>query len=391
MLPYPPKGGVVQRSYNLIKETSKKHEIYLVAYNHEARRDLGVAISHLRQICREVEVIDCPVNKQEKYRIALSSIVSSLPYTARWLSSQEFSLIIRKVIETLKIDIAHFDSIDVVEYMQEIGELPKVLNHHNIESQMMFRRFLKEKNLFKRMYFLLEALKLRRFERKVCPLFDMNLTVSELDKERLQRIIGKSRIEAIPNGVDVTYFKPSGDDIEARSLIFAGGMEWYPNREAMLFFCKKIWPLLKKRIPGVKMTIIGRSPPDYMTRISHTDPNLIVTGFVEDVRPYIRRAEVYVCPIRDGGGTKLKILDALAMGKPVVAHPVAIEGIDVETEKHVLTAETPEEFVQQITRLFQDKNLCDVLKKEGQKLVMERYDFRKIGEKLSQVYLQLRA
>lgn len=128
-----------------------------------------------------------------------------------------------------------------------------------------------------------------------------------------------------------------------------------------------------------------------MTRISHTDPNLIVTGFVEDVRPYIRRAEVYVCPIRDGGGTKLKILDALAMGKPVVAHPVAIEGIDVETEKHVLTAETPEEFVQQITRLFQDKNLCDVLKKEGQKLVMERYDFRKIGEKLSQVYLQLRA
>lgn len=385
-VPYPPKGGVVQRSYNLIKEVSKRHKVYLLAYNHENRLDVKEAIARLKEFCEAVQAIDSPLSKSEKYGMALSSLLSLKPYTARWLQNTKFRILIGDFVKKFDIEIVHFDSIDVAGYLNEIGNLPKVLNHHNIESQMMFRRSSKERHLLRKAYFLVEGIKLRKYEKTICPLFDYNLTVSELDKERLLRILGKVRVEAIPNGVDLTYFKPTDNRAERRSLIFAGGMEWYPNREAMLFFCKKIWPLLKKRFPEVKMTIIGRSPPSTITKLSGEDPNLIVTGFVEDVRPYIDKAEVYVCPIRDGGGTKLKVLDALAMGKPMVAHPVAVEGIDVEREKHFLMARTPLEFVDQIMRLFEDRYLSKKLSLEGRKLVVEKYNFDKIGEQLSEIY-----
>jgi polysaccharide biosynthesis protein PslH len=389
ILPYPPKGGVVQRSYNLIKEISKKHEIYLLAFNHEQRSDFEDSIDNLRQICKEVEIINLPINNFRKYRLAITSFFSLNPYTARWLRNNKFKSLIRESIKKFAIEVLHFDSIDIAEYIKGVGELPKILNHHNIESQMMFRRFLKEKNLFKKIYFFWEAIKLKIYEKKMCLKFDYNLTVSDLDKERLKKICPGIKIEVISNGVDIDYFKPQNNNVEVGTLIFAGGMSWYPNRDAMLFFCKNIWLILKKYWPEVKVNIIGSNPPNFILKLSQQDPNLIAHGFVEDVRPYLEKAHVYVCPIRDGGGTKVKILDALAMGKPVVAHPVAVEGIDLEPEKQVLLASTPQEFAQQIIRLFRDKNLCDLLSKNGRNLVVEKYGFKKIGDKLSKVYLSL--
>jgi glycosyltransferase involved in cell wall biosynthesis len=193
-------------------------------------------------------------------------------------------------------------------------------------------------------------------------------------------------VEEIPNGVDLKYFYQLNLDKEKHSLIFAGGMKWYPNRSAMLFFADKVWPLLKKEVPDVKMTVIGREPPAEIMSLARNDEHFRVTGFVDDVRPYIDKTMVYVCPIQDGGGTRLKVLDALAMGKPIVAHPIALEGIDIEPEKHVLVARTPEEFVSQIVRLFRDSSLYRRLSEEGRRLVLEKYDFEKIGEKLSRAY-----
>jgi len=390
ILPYPPKGGVSQRSYNLIKEISKTHKIYLIAINQKkllsSINQIEKAVKELKKFCYEVEVINLPVNKSF---IALKSFFSKRPYTANWLNFPEVRYAIRKFIKKYKFDLVHFDSIDLGEYINEVETLPKVLNHHNIESHMMFRRFIKEKNILKKIYFFQEAIKLKNYEKKICPKFDYNLTVSELDKERLLKICHDIKIEVIPNGVDIEYFKPKNNKFEPKTLIFAGGMSWYPNRDAMLFFCKKIWPVLKKRWPDVKMTIIGRNPPKYILKLAQQDSNLIVTGFVDDVRPYLEKAHVYVCPIRDGGGTKLKILDALAMGKPIVAHPIAVEGIDVEVEKHIFLAKKPSEFVQQIERLLDDIGLCHSLSKQDRELVVKKYDFKKIGIKLANLYQKI--
>jgi len=384
-LPYPPRGGAKQRSYNLIKEAAGKHKVYLFAINHDAG-NTAEAIDALKKFCYGVKIIDLPADRSFKYFRAVSNLFSIIPYTAFWLQSEEIRLSIRQILKKDVFDLAHFDSIDACGYLKEANNMLKVLNHHNIESQMMFRRSLKDISPLKKLYFFWEALRLRNYEKKVCPQFNYNLTVSELDKERLLRISSKAKVEVVENGVDTEYFQAKGDNIEPYSLIFAGRLEWYPNRDAIMFFAKKIWPLLKKEIPQVKITVIGDNPPGYILRLSRKDPSFIVTGFVEDVRPYLEKAQVYICPIRDGGGTKLKILDALAMAKPVVAHPVAIEGIAVEPEKHLLLAETPQEFVRQIKRLFEDFYLRGRLAKEARRLAVEKYDFKQIGAKLSALY-----
>jgi len=384
--PYPPKGGVYQRSYNLIKETSQKHNVYLIAVSDRKIKNLSEAVEHFKGFCSEVSIIELPFNNLSKYFIALKSFFSLKPYTTQWIQNIEARKTIRHFIHKLNINVVHFDSIDVAPYIDEVKDLPKVLNHHNIESQMMMRRFIKEKNLLKKIYFFVEAIKLKKQEKILCAQFRSNVVVSNLDKDRLLKVCPSIKIDVIPNGVDINYFAPTQQNYEPNTLIFAGGMTWYPNRDAMQYFCNKIWPLIKTYYPDVKMTIIGRNPPKNILKLSRLDPNIIVTGFVDDIRPYAERTHVYVCPIRDGGGTKVKILDALAMGKPIVAHPIAIEGIDGKAGEHFLLAKTPAEFLQQISNLFDNHELCKRLSHNGRELAIEKYDFKKIGEKLSCVY-----
>ncbi len=385
IFPYPPKGGVLQRTYNLIKHVSKFHDIHLLSVDHNVEYPIDVkkGIFELNKFCYKVTVINVSINKKI---IAFKSLFSLKPYTCQWLYFDRMKNLIINLTGLDKFDCIHFDSIDMAEYIREIKSTPKVLNHHNIESQMMFRRSLKEKNLYRKLYFFIESLKLRYYENKICSMFNYNITVSELDKRRLLKICPEINIEVIPNGVDVDYFKPSQKGFDPQTLVFAGGMNWYPNRDAVIFFCREIWPILKKNWPNVKVIIIGHDPPRSILSIAKKDSNFIVTGFVDDVRPYLEKAHVYICPIRDGGGTKLKILDAMSMAKPIVAHPVSIEGIEAEPEKHLLLARTPHEFVYQIDRLFNDIKLCNYLSKNCRELVLKKYDFSKIGQKLAYLY-----
>jgi glycosyltransferase involved in cell wall biosynthesis len=165
-------------------------------------------------------------------------------------------------------------------------------------------------------------------------------------------------------------------------LIFIGGMSWYPNREAMLFFARDVWPLLKSKIPGIHMHVVGESPPEEMIELARIDSNYHVHGFVDDIKNIFYKAGIYVCPISDGGGTKLKILDALAMGKPIVANEIACEGIDVTEGKNVLFAETPDEYVNKIKILIESPSLRTALSEEGIKLIQSKYSYDVVGQEL---------
>ena len=190
-------------------------------------------------------------------------------------------------------------------------------------------------------------------------------------------------IHIIPNGVDTEFFSPNKNNIpDPYSLVFIGGMSWYPNREAMLFFARQIWPILKKQIPAIKMHVVGESPPQELVELASTDSNYHVYGFVDDVKKYFNEAAIYVCPISDGGGTKLKILDALAMGKPIVAHKIACEGIDVIEGKNVLFAETPDEYVNKIGELINKRDLQLEMGENNRQLILDKYSYRVIGDDL---------
>jgi sugar transferase (PEP-CTERM/EpsH1 system associated) len=395
LVPYPPKGGVLQRSFNLIKEVTKYHSVDLLAFNQEALLGTPDSVEHairqMKDICNSVKVVPIPSEEKRygRYWLYLKSFLTPSPYTINWLRSREMEQQLKESLAGNKVDVVHFDTISLAPYRTVAHGYKTVLNHHNIESEMMLRRSHRESNPVKKLYLLQEGYKLRRTERQVCRAFDLNITCSSVDSERLRKMDRAIRVKEIPNGVDVGYFVPLNLEKARHSLVFAGGMTWYPNREAMLFLARRIWPLLTEKVPDVGMTVVGRAPPQELLMLAQSDQRLRVTGFVDDVRPYIDTASVYVCPIQDGGGTRLKILDALAMGKPIVAHPIAVEGIDVEPEKHVLIARTPEEFVRQIVRLFEDPSLYRRLAEEGRRLVEEKYDFREIGATLIRAYNQV--
>jgi len=393
LLPYPPRSGVQLRSFNLLKEVSRQHEVHFLAFNQPALvadADVPSAVSALGQFCRVLDVLPIPSERSPaaKPMLAARSLFSKYPYTLNWLRSASFASALRLYGRQSKYDLVHFDTISLAPYRRLVRSLPASMTHHNIESDMMLRRAVLEKNWVRRAYYLQEGWRLRIYERVTARDFDVHLTCSELDANRLRKIAPGAATAVIPNGVDTQYFDPRMFlcDQRPESLVFAGGLDWYPNASAMLFFVAKVWPLLKRTLPNATLTVIGRRPPKWLIDAAAADPSVKVLGFVDDVRPHIAAAQVYVCPIFDGGGTKLKVLDALSMGIPIVAHPVACEGIDVSPERNVLLASTPDEFVNQIGRLFADRQFRERLAEEGRKLAEEKYDFEEIGRLLCDLY-----
>jgi polysaccharide biosynthesis protein PslH len=306
-----------------------------------------------------------------------------------WIKDAGMREQLSRMIKGVKFDLVHVDTISLAAYRNDVGPLPKILNHHNIESHLFKRRTAFEKNPLKRLYYSLEGEKLERYEQAVCAQFETNFTVSELDKRRLIELVPSAKADVIANGVDVDYFSPGPEPIIPGNLIVASGMNWFPNRDAVVYMCAEIWPVLAQQMPELSWTVVGASPPKELLDLAAQDRRVVVTGFVNDVRPYLSQAEVYLCPMRDGGGTRLKILDALAMGKAIVSTTMGCEGINVIPDKHVLIADSPIEFVRQIRRLRVEPGLRQQLGLAAREFVIEHYSWGKIGKDLSAVYGRL--
>ncbi len=401
LVPYPPKGGVLQRSFYLLRELSKHHEIDLLAFNQkgliaplykgDVARGLADAQNELSKICNDVKFFDIESDAKPSGKIvlALTSLFSRYPYTINWLRSEAFSKALSEQISRENYDLVHFDTISLDIFRHLIGNLPCVLDHHNIESHMLLRRSSQEKSLIKKGYFFQEGVRLQRFEKKVCPEYWGHITCSDIDSERLRTLTPKSDIKTIPNGVDTNFFAPKGLEQDEKTLVFVGTMSWYPNIEAVLFICNEIMPRLRLLRPGIQLQVIGANPPEQIKKFALEHDDIHVLGFVNEVRDYIERATVYVCPIMDGGGTKLKILDALAMEKPIIAHHIASEGINVTDGENILLADQADEYAELIVRLMEFPGERVSLGKAARKLALEQYDYTSIGKCLSDYYIKL--
>lgn len=399
LVPYPPKGGVLQRSYNLIKEVSKYHELTLLAFIQpdllksmfpSVEAGLIEAKEHLGAFCKHVEFVDIPCEQTRygKHILALKSLFTRDPYSINWLKSDKMRSVIQDSKSNEQFDLVHFDTISLAPFSTLFPDLPKVLDHHNIESQMMLRRSDNEENSLKKFYYKQEGKKLHLYEKEICRTFDLHITCSSLDSDLLTNIDSSLTIREVPNGVDIEYFFPQPKNEKVNNLIFAGRLNWYPNEDAMLFFAKEVWPLLRNQMPDVVMNVVGSSPNPYLLKLAAEDNNFIVHGFVDDVRDYISSASIYVCPIRDGGGTKLKMLDAFAMGIATVAHPIACEGLDTKDDFNVLLASTPEQFVEKIRLLLMQPEARNKLGENARNTAISKYAFTSIGNNLSDLFIK---
>ena len=389
-IPYPPSGGAHQRSFNLLRHASRRYETTLVAFNLQ-----GCTFSHLseyenelKKYCSRVEFWQMPVRwKGARWgaRLILSPFERA-PYGCTCFWSPELEAKWKETLEQHQGALVHFDSIDLALFADAAAGFRKVLNHHNCESAMTERRAEEEPNPLKKIYLHSQARKVARLERSICPLFDVNLAVSELDAQVLTAKTWGAYFHIVENGTDTDYFAPSAAPVEPDSLIFAASLNWYPNISAIRFFVREVWPKLKLRRPGVRLYVVGMKPADSLVGWLTQHPNVTVVASPPDIRPWVARASVVICPMRDGGGTKVKLLDAMAMGKAIVSTSVGCEGLEVKHGENILIADTAEDFASSVSHALESASLGQRLGAAGRILVRQRYAWKVIGARLEQAY-----
>ncbi len=392
-VPYPPRGGALQRSHHLLRHTASRHQVTLLTLNQRARlpteAQLQEAIQALERLGVALQVFPIPADRGGFRWISMAALgfFQTTPYDVNWLRSPRLAQAVASVLRREPFDVIHVDTIGLMPMLPESPPASVVLNHHNVESHMLFRRAEREESTWKKVYMRREAAKLAELERRAGQSVALNLVVSDLDGERLRSVAPAAPTCVIANGVDTAYFAPGQDPVgDGHHLVFAGSLGWYPNHDAMMFFLGEVWPELVARDPHFRFSLIGRSPRAEVCELAAADSRIAVTGEVPDVRPYAHQAGIYVCPIRDGGGTRLKILDALAMGKAMVATSMAVEGLEMIPGQHFLPANSPEEFVRYICELRDQPELRRRLGSEGRRLVESRFAWPIIGAELEAAY-----
>ena len=399
VIPYPPVAGVLLRAYNLVKAIGEQHELTLVAFVQDVwlRICFGDVERGLNECRRELErhcvsVIFLPIERAHRpagqLRTALESLVTAGGYMKGWLQGPAAHNVFRS-LGGERFDLVHLDTISLAPFRKHFYGVPVTLGHHNIESHMLLRRAKNESNLFKKLYFWREGRRLQRYESQVCGQFALNITCSNLDSERLLKVAPAAKVRVVPNGVDCEFFRPRGVETDPNSLVFVGTMSWYPNVDAVLFLLKQVWPRLKKLRPELTLDIVGSNPPLAIVEAARSLADVHVHGFVPDIRSMVEAAALFVCPIRDGGGTKLKILDAFALQKCVVAHPVACEGIDVNPDANVVFAVDTDEWVRRIEELLDDNVRRAEIGAAARLLAQTRYSFDVIGRALADLFAEM--
>ena len=300
-----------------------------------------------------------------------------------WLESTRYRALFHDWMEKRPYELIHCDTISLAPYVNDVSGVLLSLDHHNVESHLMLRRATLERNLLKKAYFWQEGKRLRHWERKLCPAFDTNIVCSKLDIERFKSFCPDASYKEIPNGVDIDFFEPTSGEPDPATFLFVGTLDWYPNTRAVRYIAEEIWPLLKESMPQARINIVGANPPIQLQELCKAEKNFNVLGFVDDITKYFADATIYLCPIADGGGTKLKLLDAMASGKAIVAHEVACEGLNVQHGEQLMIANNAQAYIQCIKRLVSDSALRRLLEANARKHVVDYFAWTSIGKELA--------
>lgn len=313
------------------------------------------------------------------------STVSLRPFSMVAHRSEAFFQRTQQLMRGWTPDILHVDTLGLYPFVPPRPATATVLTHHNIESMLMRRRAQVEKCAIARSYLQLETTKLERWEAVAAPQVGVNITMSTNDAEELVRIAPRARTAVVANGVNTDYFTPQPAE-ETKAVIYAGGMNMFANRDAVMYFLADIWPLLTASVPDLRFFAVGKKPPPEVLAFAARDPRVIVTGYVEDVRPYVSKAAVYVVPIRVGGGTRVKVLDAMASGKAIVSTSVGCEGIRVTSGEELIVEDSPAGIAAATVALLTDDTRRRTLGAAARRRAEDTYSWSIVGQQLLKAY-----
>lgn len=385
---WPLTSGGRLRSFNIVNELAHRHEVSVLTTHArgEDPRDLECRLAH----CRRVESFpfDWPKWRSARFpAVLMRSWLSRLPVEVWKQQVPALRYRIRELLQAGKIDVCVADFLVAVPNIPRERRIPIVFFAHNVD-HLLFRRLCRAHRLpWFRIPLEIEWRKERRYEARTCRNAELTVAVSPEDRQAFRRLAPEGRICDVPTGVDINYFSPRGavrgNAQPVRELVFTGSMDYYPNEDGVRYFIAEILPLIRARSPDIGVTIVGRAPTGRLCREAEAAA-VTVTGRVADVRPYIASATVYVVPIRIGGGTRLKVFEALAMGKAVVSTSIGVEGLPLGDGTHFLAADSPQAFADAVTGLVWDGEKRRRLGEAGRRLMEERYAWPRVAEKFAQ-------
>ncbi len=389
--PDPPRQGAAIRNLQIVLHLAQRHEVYLQTFAAEQ-----METERLRRVCRHAEAVPMPVRtSSERLR---QFALSPMPDMAWRLRSHAQMQRVRKLCRQVAFDAVHIEGIEMAPYgiaaARSGGGL--LYDAHNAEFVLQRRALLTDlpraRRFPKAVYSLVQWLRLRRFERQVCLASNCVLAVSEEDRAALARLAPEraGAMRVLPNGVDPAYWSrtpayPAAPLGGADNLVFDGTMDFRPNVDAVLWFASEVWPHVRRARPDAQFYIVGRNPSAEVLALGRR-PGITVTGAVDDTRGWVAGATVYVVPMRMGGGVRLKVLQAMAMGCAIVSTPMGAEGITVQDGKEMLFAPTAVGFSRAVLRLLQDAELRAALGSAARRTAVTRYAWERLLPVLDEVY-----
>ena len=400
-LPYPPQQGTALRNYNLIAQVAQRHEVHLLSFvephagtlPRQSAPDLGP----LQDSCASVHTV--PVPYRSRWRRLQTVVTSHLPDLVHRLDSPSFYSMLEQVVRDITpLHVVEIEGLEMAQYgvhaaRTAAGSTPRLFyDAHNAEYLLQKRIFETDSHRPRRwpgaLYSWLQWKKLRRYEAGICRQAQQVIACSPADGNALAQLVPDLKATIVPNGVDTEYFQPgivSTFPLGPHSLVFTGKMDFRPNVDAALWFGTAVLPLIRQTIPRAQFYIVGKSPHPRLAPLRDM-PGITLTGFVEDVRPYVAAAAACVVPLLTGGGTRLKVLEAMAMGKAIVSTTLGCEGILATPGREIILADEAVDMAAQVVALLGDPARCQALGQAARAFVERHFDWRIVTAPLEQLY-----
>lgn len=387
VLPFPPDSGPKIKTLNVIKYLAQQHDITLVSF---VRGDQTTDVQELRTYCRSIHTVQMVRNPLRDGWALIKSLFSDDPWVMVRDDIREMHQLIARLSNESSYDIVHADQLNMGQYALRLTGMRKILDTHNA-LWLLYKRLWQTMKTGPRKFLLGRDWKLlRRYEARLCQEFDHVLAVSEEDRAALINAVGQPvDITVIPIAIDTDALKPVTRGRDSDHILYMGTMYWPPNIDGVSWFIHEVWPLIRAQRPNLIFDVVGARPPQEFLEFNKLDTGIHVTGYVKDTAPYLKKAGLMIVPLRAGGGMRVKILEALALGLPVVSTSLGCEGIALENGQHVLIADTPSEFARAILQLLDNHALADELGRNGRNLIETSYDYRIACSPLDKVYKKI--
>ena len=384
------KGGKL-RTWHVMRHLAARHDIHYLSFEDSTQTEADRR--GMSEVCSRLETVprtDAAKGTWRFYADAAGYVIDSVPYAVAKYRSDAYRARLEQMLASESYDLIVCDFLPPVVNLPEQLPCPSIVFTHNVEAEIWRRHAEQATNPVSKYLMTQQWNRMLRFEAAALSRFDLVLAVSDADSRTFERLYAgslKAPVHVVQTGVDTAFFTPPSEAPSPAHMVFTGSMDWLPNEDGMTYFCREILPKIRQAEPAATLSIIGRAPTPAVRKLAEI-PGVDVTGRVDDVRPHIARGAVYIVPLRIGGGTRLKIFEAMSMGKAVVSTTIGAEGLPVTSGRDIDIADEPSRFAHAVVHLMRDTESRRAMESAARRLVVERYDWAAVAKDFEEALLR---